>query len=115
MEPSGISFRTLLASLLLLGTAGLAACGSDADTSPGSPETDAPAGARLCDAPKADNKPKVFVPAEPATQLRIVDDKVGTGEAVGPPCTKALRTYPVEIRDGQVMLSDATLSAELKA
>ena len=40
---------------------------------------------------------------------------VRTGEAVGPPCTKALRTYPVEIRDGQVMLSDATLSAELKA
>jgi p-cumate 2,3-dioxygenase ferredoxin subunit len=40
---------------------------------------------------------------------------VRTGEAVGPPCTKALRTYPVEIRDGQVMLSDASLVAELKA
>lgn len=40
---------------------------------------------------------------------------VRTGEAVGPPCTKALRTYPVEIRDGQVMLSDAALSTELKA
>lgn len=40
---------------------------------------------------------------------------VRTGQAVGPPCTKALRTYPVEIRDGQVMLSDASLVAELKA
>jgi p-cumate 2,3-dioxygenase ferredoxin subunit len=40
---------------------------------------------------------------------------VRTGEAVGPPCTQALRTYPVEIRDGQVMLSDASLVAELKA
>ena len=40
---------------------------------------------------------------------------VRTGGAVGPPCTKALRTYPVEIRDGQVMLSDAALAAELKA
>lgn len=40
---------------------------------------------------------------------------VRTGLAVGPPCTKALRTYPVEIRDGQVMLSDASLVAELKA
>ncbi len=40
---------------------------------------------------------------------------VRTGEAVGPPCTKALRTYPVEIRDGQVMLSDAALATELKA
>jgi p-cumate 2,3-dioxygenase ferredoxin subunit len=40
---------------------------------------------------------------------------VRTGQAVGPPCTKALRTYPVEIRDGQVMLSDASLIAELKA
>lgn len=38
---------------------------------------------------------------------------VRTGEAVGPPCTKALRTYPVEIRDGQVVLSQAALAAEL--
>lgn len=37
---------------------------------------------------------------------------VRTGEAVGPPCTKALRTFPVEIRGGQVMLSEAALSAE---
>jgi len=40
---------------------------------------------------------------------------VRTGEAVGPPCTRALRTYPVEIRDGQVMLSAAALAGELKA
>ena len=40
---------------------------------------------------------------------------VRTGEAVGPPCIKALRTYPVEIRDGQVMLSAAALTAELSA
>lgn len=40
---------------------------------------------------------------------------VRTGEAVGPPCVKALRTYPVEIRDGQVMLSAAALTAELNA
>ena len=40
---------------------------------------------------------------------------VRTGEAVGPPCIKALRTYPVEIRDGQVMLSAAALTAELGA
>lgn len=40
---------------------------------------------------------------------------VRTGAAVGPPCTKALRTYPVEIRDGQVMLSAAALAGELKA
>ena len=39
---------------------------------------------------------------------------VRTGEAVGPPCTKALRTYPVEIRGGQVMLSTAALPAELR-
>jgi p-cumate 2,3-dioxygenase ferredoxin subunit len=38
---------------------------------------------------------------------------VRTGEAVGPPCTKALRTFPVEIRDGQVMLSASALAAEL--
>lgn len=38
---------------------------------------------------------------------------VRTGEAVGPPCTKALRTYPVEIRDGRVMLSSAALTSEL--
>ncbi len=76
--------RTLVASLVLLSTAGIAACGSDAKTSPASPQTDPAAGARLCDAPKADNKPKVYVPAEAATELRIVDDKVGTGEAVGP-------------------------------
>lgn len=38
---------------------------------------------------------------------------VRTGEAVGPPCTKALRTYPVEIRDGQVVLSEAALAGEL--
>lgn len=35
---------------------------------------------------------------------------VRTGAAIGPPCTKALRTYPVEIRDGQVMLSAAALA-----
>lgn len=40
---------------------------------------------------------------------------VRTGAAVGPPCTQALRTYPVEIRDGQVVLSSATLSAGLTA
>lgn len=40
---------------------------------------------------------------------------VRTGEAVGPPCTQALRTYPVEIRDGQVVVSEAALSAELDA
>ncbi len=40
---------------------------------------------------------------------------VRTGEAVGPPCTKALRTYPVEIRDGQVVLSETALAAELGA
>ena len=40
---------------------------------------------------------------------------VRTGEALGTPCTKALRTYPVEIRDGQVMLSEAALSAEIGA
>lgn len=40
---------------------------------------------------------------------------VRTGEAVGPPCIKALRTYPVEIREGQVMLSAAALMAELSA
>jgi p-cumate 2,3-dioxygenase ferredoxin subunit len=40
---------------------------------------------------------------------------VRTGAAVGPPCTQALRTYPVEIRDGQVMLSSATLTAGLTA
>lgn len=38
---------------------------------------------------------------------------VRTGEAVGPPCTKALRTYPVEIRDGHVVLSETALAAEL--
>jgi p-cumate 2,3-dioxygenase ferredoxin subunit len=40
---------------------------------------------------------------------------VRTGKAVGPPCTQALRTYPVEIRDGQVMLSSETLAAGLTA
>lgn len=38
---------------------------------------------------------------------------VRTGEAVGPPCTKALRTYAVVIRDGQVMLSEAALAGDL--
>ncbi len=38
---------------------------------------------------------------------------IRTGEAVGPPCIKALRTYPVEIRDGQVVLSETALAAEL--
>ena len=40
---------------------------------------------------------------------------VRTGEAVGPPCTKALRTYQGVIREGQVMLSEAALSAKLQA
>jgi len=40
---------------------------------------------------------------------------VRTGADVGPPCTKALRTYPVEIRDGRVVLSAAALAGELKA
>ena len=39
---------------------------------------------------------------------------VRTGEVAGPPCTKALRTYPVVIRDGQVMLSAAALAGEIK-
>lgn len=76
--------RTLVATLVLLSTAGIAACGSDAKTSPASSETDAPSASRLCDAPKADGKPTLSLPAAAATQLRIVDDKVGTGEAVGP-------------------------------
>lgn len=38
---------------------------------------------------------------------------VRSGEAVGPPCTKALRTYPVEIREGQVVLSETALAAEV--
>lgn len=38
---------------------------------------------------------------------------VRSGEAVGPPCTKALRTYPVEIRDGQVVLPRTALAAEV--
>lgn len=29
---------------------------------------------------------------------------VRTGEAVGPPCTQAVRTYPVRIEDGQVLV-----------
>jgi nitrite reductase/ring-hydroxylating ferredoxin subunit len=40
---------------------------------------------------------------------------VRTGTAVGAPCTKAIRTYPVEIRDGQVVLSADAMSAELRA
>lgn len=40
---------------------------------------------------------------------------VRTGAALGAPCAKAIRTYPVEIRDGQVMLSAAAMSAELGA
>lgn len=40
---------------------------------------------------------------------------VRTGTALGAPCTKAIRTYPVEIRDGKVMLSAAAMSAELGA
>ena len=39
---------------------------------------------------------------------------VRNGKAVGPPCTKALRTYPVQIQGSQVMLSTAALSAELR-
>lgn len=38
---------------------------------------------------------------------------VRTGEAVGPPCTRPLQTFPVEIRDGQVVLSRAALAGEL--
>lgn len=38
---------------------------------------------------------------------------VRSGAALGAPCTKALRSYPVQIRDGQVMLSAAALAAEL--
>lgn len=38
---------------------------------------------------------------------------VRTGEAVGPPCTQALRTYPVQIRDGQVVLSAQALAGEV--
>lgn len=40
---------------------------------------------------------------------------VRTGAATGAPCTQALRTYPVEIRDGQVMLSAAALTGEVNA
>jgi p-cumate 2,3-dioxygenase ferredoxin subunit len=40
---------------------------------------------------------------------------VRTGEALGPPCTKAIRTYPVMIRDGQVMLSEDALAGEVRA
>lgn len=39
---------------------------------------------------------------------------VRTGEPLGPPCTRALRTYPVEIRDGQVMLSAAALAGDVQ-
>ena len=38
---------------------------------------------------------------------------VRTGEAVGPPCTKALRTFPVEIRDGEVVMSETAFAGEL--
>lgn len=38
---------------------------------------------------------------------------VRTGAAVGPPCTKPLKTYPVEIRDGEVVLSATALAGEL--
>ena len=34
---------------------------------------------------------------------------VRTGQPLGPPCTKALRTYPVEIHAGQVMLARSAL------
>lgn len=37
---------------------------------------------------------------------------VRTGAAVGPPCTKALRTYPVQIQDGQVVVPASALSEE---
>lgn len=37
---------------------------------------------------------------------------IRTGEALDLPCTKALRTYPVEIRDGKVYLSDSAPAAE---
>lgn len=40
---------------------------------------------------------------------------VRTGAATGAPCTKALRTYPVEIREGQVVLSAAAMAGELRA
>jgi p-cumate 2,3-dioxygenase ferredoxin subunit len=39
---------------------------------------------------------------------------VRTGAATGAPCTRALRTYPVEVREGQVVLSVAALSAEIE-
>ena len=34
---------------------------------------------------------------------------VRTGQPLGPPCAKALRTYPVEIHAGQVMLARSAL------
>jgi p-cumate 2,3-dioxygenase ferredoxin subunit len=36
---------------------------------------------------------------------------VRTGAVTGPPCTVPLRTYPVVIRDGQVMLKEGVLSS----
>ena len=38
---------------------------------------------------------------------------VRTGQPTGAPCTKALQTFPVEIHDGQVMLSATALAVEL--
>src|SRR5437762_10016741 len=38
---------------------------------------------------------------------------VRTGRAVSAPCSKPLRTYPVEIRDGKVWLSAHALAGEV--
>lgn len=40
---------------------------------------------------------------------------VRTGTATGAPCVKALRTYPVEIREGWVVLKPGALTADLGA
>ncbi|MGH8436620.1 MAG: non-heme iron oxygenase ferredoxin subunit [Pseudomonas sp.] len=38
---------------------------------------------------------------------------VRTGAVTGPPCTQALKTYAVQIRDGVIYLSHSSATAEL--
>ena len=77
--------RTIIAALAVSATLVLGACGSSSSSSSGSASgssTSAGGGAgRPCDAPKVTGKPAVTVPAAPATELQITDDKVGTGPA----------------------------------